>query len=422
MPSATPAFDVVMLGGDIGVYALARAFHEAYGVRSTVISRIATGPVDSAVIDNVLLGIGASNDDHISELLRRGRERARHEADRADEDRVPVILLANTDGYARLFARHRAELDRYYRISLVDETTLDRIADKGRFAEACERVGVPTPLTHIEDFAGADDPDWTPSELDLPFPVVAKAAASSEHELVDYPGKKKVNFVETPHQLADLWRRVRESGFRDRFVVQELVPGDDTWMRSVTAYRDHRGVVTLMCTAQVLLEEHTPSALGNPCAMITTPFTEAMDHARSLLDHLDYRGFANFDAKVDPRDGSFRFLEVNPRIGRNNYYVTGAGANVARFIVADLIEDRSPEPVTVTNEIVYSVLPKRLLLRYITDPDLKRHVKKIMRKGIVHPLVYRAEGWRRRGYVLVAKANHVKKFMTYYPKPTESGF
>ena len=156
--------------------------------------------------------------------------------------------------------------------------------------------------------------------------------------------------------------------------------------------------------------------------MITTPFFTAMAHARDLLDHLDYRGFANFDAKVDPRDGSFRFLEVNPRIGRNNYYVTAAGANVARFIVGDLIEGRAVEPVTVTNEIVYTVLPKRLLLRYITDPALKKHVKAVMRKGIVNPLLYRAEGLKRRAYVVAAKANHIKKFMTYYPKPTESGF
>ena len=417
MPPATPAFEVVMLGGDIGVYALARAFHEAFGVRSTVISRIATGPVDSAIIDNVLLGPSASNEDHIAELLRRGRERR----DRGDHG-IPVVLLANTDGYSRLFAQHRTELDEHYRIALVDEVTLEQIADKGRFAEACAEVGVPTPRTHIEDFSGADASDWTPSALEIPFPVVAKAAASSVHELVDYPGKKKVNFIETEAELDDLWRRLRAAGFRDRFVVQELVPGDDTWMRSVTAYRDRRGTVTLMCTAQVLLEEHTPSALGNPCAMITTPFPEAMDHARSLLDHLDYRGFANFDAKVDPRDGSFRFLEVNPRIGRNNYYVTGAGANVARFVVADLVEDRAAEPVTVTNEVVYSVVPKRLLLRYITDPTLNRHVRTVMRKGVVHPLRYRAEGLKRRAYVVAAKANHVKKFLTYYPRPTESGF
>ena len=43
--------------------------------------------------------------------------------------------------------------------------------------------------------------------------------------------------------------------------------------------------------------------------------------ARTFLAATGYRGFANFDVKVDPRTGVFRFFEVNPRIGRNNYYI-----------------------------------------------------------------------------------------------------
>src|SRR5690606_28401172 len=34
-----PDFDVVLLGTDFGIYGLARAFHERYGIVSTVISR-----------------------------------------------------------------------------------------------------------------------------------------------------------------------------------------------------------------------------------------------------------------------------------------------------------------------------------------------------------------------------------------------
>jgi D-aspartate ligase len=415
-PAPTPAFEVMMLGGDVGVYALARAFHEAFAVRTTVISRQPTGPVtDSAIIDNHFLGAAASEDDHVEELLRRGRERT---------SEVPVLLLANTDGWSRIFAERRAELDEHYLLSLVDLPTLDQIADKGRFDAVCREIGVPTPRTLVQDFTRADDPGWAPDPLpdDLPFPVVAKASASSEHDLLEYPGKNKVDFVHTQEQLDDLWRRLREAGFRDRFVVQELIPGDDTWMRSVTAYRDRFGTVTMMCTAQVLLEEHTPLALGNPCAMVTTPFPDVMDHARRLLDHLDYRGFANFDVKVDPRDGSALFLEVNPRIGRNNYYVTATGVNVARFMVADVLEHRRVEPVTADREIVYSLVPKALLLRYVTDPGLKAHVKAVARRAYVNPLLYRVEGVRRRLYVALNKANHVAKFLRHYPRPTESGF
>jgi D-aspartate ligase len=415
-PTRTPSFDVVMLGGDVGVYGMARAFHEEFGVRSTVISRQPTGPVvDSAIIDNVFLGSEATADDHIDELLRRGRART---------GTVPVLLLANTDGWSRTFAERRAELDEHYRLSLVDTATLDRIADKGRFDAVCREVGVPTPLTHIQDFSRAGEPGWAPEPLPsgITFPVVAKAAASSAYDPLEYPGKKKVDFVETQDELDELWRRLRTAGFRDRFIVQELVPGDDTWMRSVTAYRDQFGAVTMMCTAHVLLEEHHPLALGNPCAMITTPFPEITEHARHLLDHLGYQGFANFDVKVDPRDGTPRFLEVNPRIGRNNYYVTASGVNVARFVVADVIENRPTDPVTSSREIVYSLLPKALLLRYVTDPALKKHVKAVARRAYVNPLLYGVEGLRRRRYVALSKANHVAKFLKYYPRPTASGF
>jgi D-aspartate ligase len=418
MPSArpTPSFNVVMLGGDIGIYALARAFHEAYGVRSTVISRQLTGAImDSEIIDNVVLGAEAGIEEHLAELLRRGRART---------STLPVLLLANTDGWSRVFAQHRAELDEFYVLSLIDLETLERIADKGRFDELCREIDVPTPRTVIQDFADAGDPGWRPETLpeDFPFPIVVKSATSIHHEHLVYPGKKKVDFFHTQDELDDLWRRLREAGFRDRYIVQELIPGDDTWMWSVTAYRDRLGTVTMMCCAHVLLEEHTPMALGNPCAMVTTPWAELTDNARRLLEAVDYRGFANFDVKVDPRDGTALFLEVNPRIGRNNYYVTAAGLNVTRFLVDDVVEHRALEPVTATEEIVYAVVPKRLLLRYITDPALKEHVKQVAKRAFVHPLAYSVEGWKRRRYVLSARLNHVRKFRRYYPKPTDSGF
>src|SRR5699024_9196895 len=47
-------FTPVVVGGDIGAYSLARAFHEEYGIRTVVISRLAGWVVGtSALIDNV---------------------------------------------------------------------------------------------------------------------------------------------------------------------------------------------------------------------------------------------------------------------------------------------------------------------------------------------------------------------------------
>lgn len=207
-------------------------------------------------------------------------------------------------------------------------------------------------------------------------------------------------------------------------MVQELVPGDDTQMRSITAYVDTRGEITLLCSAHVLLEEHTPSGLGNPAAMITSRDDEMLEQARTFLASTGYRGFANFDVKVDPRTGKFRFFEVNPRIGRNNYYVTAAGANPMRFVVEDAVEGRSVPPAVVDKEILYSVVPNRLLLRYVRDPELAARVRRLIRaKAVARPLQYRGDlSPRRRLYVWMALVNQVRKFRRYYPEVTQTGF
>jgi len=46
----------VAVGGDIGVYALLRAFHQEYGCRAVVLSAVPTRAVrDSSFIDNVVV-------------------------------------------------------------------------------------------------------------------------------------------------------------------------------------------------------------------------------------------------------------------------------------------------------------------------------------------------------------------------------
>ena len=409
----------VILGGDIGVYAFARAFHEQYGVTSTVISGLVPGPIaDSRILRNVTV-----EDSHDARQLVDAALRVAAEALAADPGRR-LVLLANSDWLVRTVVRHRGELEAAgYVVPFLDEELLDQIADKATFAEVAEKVGIAVPRTVVQDFAGAGDPQWRPAPVDVGWPLIAKAASSADYQDVEFPGKRKVFEIATQAELDDLWDRLRAAGFRGRFVAQELVPGDDTQMRSITAYVDRRGAVTLMAGAHVLLEEHTPNGLGNPAAMITGDLGEMFAQAKAFLEATGYRGFANFDVKVDPRDGRFAFFEVNPRIGRNNYYVTAAGANVARFVVADHVDDVALEPVVVTAEVLYSVVPTRLLLHYVREPRLAATVKRLAPDS-VHPLAYWAGdgGAKRRAYVAAAKVNQVRKFRRWYPQPTGTGF
>lgn len=405
----------VILGADIGVYALARSFHEAYGVRSIVVSGAALGPVaHSQIIDNVLVEDGHDPRQLVDRLLGVAAE---HPGKR-------LVLMANSDWLVRVVVQHRAELEPHYVVPFLSADLLERISDKATFAQICQDLGISVPRTLVQDFAGAGEDDWTPESVDIAYPLIAKAASSADYQDVEFVGKKKVFEIQTAAELDELWASLRGAGFRGRFVVQELIPGDDTQMRSITAYVDSRGSTTLLCSAHVLVEEHTPSGLGNPAAMVTTRMEPMLDQARHFLKSTGYIGFANFDVKVDPRDGSFRFFEVNPRIGRNNYYVTAAGANPMRFLVADRVEGRAVEPLIVDEEVLYSILPNSLLLKYVLDPALRAKVQGLIRSGkVVHPLRYAKDGSPRRlAYVAAALLNQVRKFRRYYPEVTGTGF
>ena len=403
----------VILGADIGVYALARSFHEAYGVTSVVVAGAALGPVaHSRIVRHEIVEDGHDPRQLVDRLV----AVAQSMPDRR------LLLMANSDWLVRVVVQNRALLEQYYVVPFLSEHLLDQISDKATFAQICDDLGISVPRTLVQEFGSAGP--WEAVTVDLEYPLIAKAASSADYQDVEFEGKKKVFEIATPEELTWLWGALRSAGYRGRFVVQELVPGDDTQMRSITAYVDTHGEITLLCSAHVLLEEHTPSGLGNPAAMITYRDDPMLAQARTFLASTGYRGFANFDVKVDPRTEQFRFFEVNPRIGRNNYYVTAAGANPMRFVVEDAVEGRSVTPVVVEKEILYSVVPNRLLLRYVRDPRLAARVRQLIKaNAVVRPLQYgRDLSPRRRLYVALALVNQVRKFRRYYPEVTSTGF
>jgi D-aspartate ligase len=295
-----------------------------------------------------------------------------------------------------------------------------RVSSKEAFQEDCEALGIPVPRTVPVRFASGGavaDGDLGA----LAYPVIGKPSSSAEHHYVSYPGKLKVAHLDNREQVDDLLERLAGSGFRGTYLLQEFIPGDETQMRSLTAYRDARGVVTMLCTGRVLLEEHTPGTLGVPAAILTEPYADAMDAMTNYLDRVDYRGFANADYKWDDRTGRHVFFEVNPRIGRNNYYATAAGVNPARFVIADCAGE-SPSPERATAEVLYSVVPLGLLQRYLLEPGLRSRVMAAARRGIARPLHNPADGSLKRRLIIAAFTwNFRRKYRQYYPRPTATG-
>lgn len=410
---AAPDLQPVVLGGDIGAYSVARAFHEAYGVRAVVVSTVSTGLVrHSSILTNV---VEPRIDDADVAVARLREIAAQHAGKR-------LLLLGSADWLVRTIVENRDRLEDQYVIPYVDRATLDLVTDKENFGRLCGELGLGHPATVVHDVGSGGVPDTS----GLRFPVIAKTGNTAAYHHVEFPGKKKVFTVGTPTELAELLSRVRDAGYTDTFVIQDFIPGDDSGMRILTCYCDTAGRMRFASFGHVLLEEHTPGALGNPAGIITQGDAEIVDQARRLLEHIGWRGYANFDLKYDPRDGRTVFFELNPRLGRSNFYITAAGRNTVELYVRERIQGLEPLPPgaaeQLTAEHLYTVLPRWLLLRYVADDALRARARRLFRGRATNPLWYRAErDPRRLAYLVAAQLNQFRKYRRHYPPPPRRG-
>lgn len=394
----------VVIGGDIGGYALARQLHDATGQRVTLLS---PSPIEAIRLSAYIDVIEQDSRDEAGQVacLRRlvaGRpERS-------------AIVIGNRDSTAQFLVAHRDVLEPEYVVPYPSAEAMDALSDKVSFAAACAQQGLRTPRQVVVDCSTLTRAD---PQVDIPFPLVAKAAVGADWDAVEFPGQRKIYFLDTPAELASLWSDLRAARYQSTFLVQERILGDDDAMRSVTAYMASNGEMTLIGSARVLLEDHAPTLIGNPVAMITEPFPDLWDGAERLLKSVGYRGFANFDIKIDPRGGDPVYFELNPRIGRNSFYLSAAGVNPMPVMIGDLVDGEPGPRREVAGEAFYSLLPSPLVYHQVDDPVLRRRVLGLARSA-VNPLLDPAErSLRRRIVVTMQKLNYYRKFHKYHPRP-----
>ncbi|UYG16727.1 hypothetical protein BRM3_14185 [Brachybacterium huguangmaarense] len=418
--SPAPALTPVVVGGDIGAYSLARAFHEAYGIRTVIVSRLAGWHVtDSAITVNVHCD-DPFDHEALAPVLADIAGRIAHGR---------LILLGSADATVKPIIRVRDEtdvLDDRWVVPYVDLETFRAGTEKQNFTALCERLGVDHPATRIVDLADDVDPAL---EVPFTFPVIAKPADVSAWKQISFPGKQKVHTVASPEELIALLRAIRGSGYRSSVIVQDRIPGDDQNMRILTCYCDEQSRVRFASWGRTLLEEHSPGAIGNPAAIITGTDPAMVDQAQRLCTELGWTGYANFDLKFDPRDGRTKFFELNPRLGRSNYYVTAGGHNPVTWYVDEHIggglppvaDGELPEIVQDQPEVLYTVVPVALVKHYTTLPDARAQLRRVLAaRRVANPLVYRGveRSPRRWAHIAAAMANYVRKFRRHYhPEP-----
>lgn len=387
IPSEQP-FVPVITGGDLGSYSIARAFHEAYGVISALVPTSKNFIVGHSKIAQ-LFPAGPMFDEtkvlthlaDIAQLLRQDNPR-------------PLLLVTSFDYLVRIAVTHRKALvEMGYVVPDNTLEQLDQAALKENFYALCEQLDIPYPRTAVYDAgSGAQTPEEFVAELSaqkMVYPLILKAGDGGAWGEAKYEGRRKVHYFTQGSELIDVLHKAIGAGYRKNLIIQEFVPGKDSELRILHHFRNRAGDITLSGLAEVIVEDHAPNMEGSSRALIVRADEKVEAYGQQLMHALDWHGFGMFDIKIHEHTGEPYFLEMNPRLGRHHYYLAAAGANPARYLYEELLNENSTtEHTSLQGPAASLTIPMWLAKKYATASQWEQMQAAKAAGTLMNPLLY----------------------------------
>ena len=108
---------------------------------------------------------------------------------------------------------------------------------------------------------------------------------------------------------------------------------------------------------------------------------------KDFMESIHYHGFAEVDMKYDPRDNTFKVLEINARQGRCSYYLAMMGKNLVQVLVDDCVYHKRNDFLLLDQEVLLSFVPKGVVKKYVSNEKFKSEALRLWNRR-VNPMDY----------------------------------
>jgi D-aspartate ligase len=217
------------------------------------------------------------------------------------------------------------------------------LAEHGdRLRGLCRELGMPSPQATIPESLNAA----RGFAADAGFPLIAKLTTpwTSGHGSL-----RSTTILTDAGQLDDAYQACAQAGAG--LMLQEFIPGGPGQDWFFHGYCDASSTCRPAFTG--VKERSYPAHAGLTCLGRSEPNRELSDQVTGLLKRLGYQGILDLDLRFDPRDGQYKLLDFNPRLGAQfRLFRDGAGTDVATACYLDLTGQAVPDSEQVTRRFV----------------------------------------------------------------------
>jgi predicted ATP-grasp superfamily ATP-dependent carboligase/ubiquinone/menaquinone biosynthesis C-methylase UbiE len=235
------------------------------------------------------------------------------------------ILLPSNDETALFVAENAAQLRSAWRFQENGARLVRQLYDKRAMHALAQKLGMPTAQTLFprsrEELR----------EAEVRFPVVLKAGDGIH--IAHRTGEKMV-IVHSAGELLEAYDRL-EDPEQPSLMLQEYIPGgeDSQWM--FNGYFDARSDCLFGVTGKKLRQSPVYTGMTSLGVCLHNATVDRL--TRDFMKAIGYRGILDIGYRYDARDGAYKVLDVNPRVGSTfRLFVGDDGMDVVRALYLDL--------------------------------------------------------------------------------------
>jgi D-aspartate ligase len=247
-----------------------------------------------------------------------------------------AILIPTSDELSEFVAENRETLKGYFLFPDNSIELIRGLASKKEMFKIASRSSIPTPNTLFPQ--NLDDVIDYANQIE--FPVMLKGIYGNR--LHEKTGKKMLS-IDSKEDLIQAYQEMEDPD-DPNLMLQELIPGADDQVFIFNGYFDHNSDCLAAFTGYKVRQSpiHVGCASLGECrwnrqvAELTIAFMKA----------IGYRGILDIGYRLDPRDGRYKVLDVNPRVGQAfRIFVAENGMDVIRALYLDLTGQPVPTSI-----------------------------------------------------------------------------
>ena len=372
-------FEVLILGSDVNAYYMARCTHEAYKKKPFMLIKDKLAFTTYSKIINHIYNDSIWDEKNFIDAVNKFA---------LEHKDKKIVAISSNETYAQFLVKNRSIINKNVLFNYPTLNIFNALINKEKFYKTFEDSCLSFPKTVY-----LKPSNFSLDKIDFMYPIIIKPANVVLFNHVNFEGKKKIYKVNNQEELVSTIENIQKSKYSDTLIIQEYIPGDDSYLFDSVVYSNKSGEVKLVSFAQIGLQEHNPNMVGNAAVVINgynsfkIDTKSIVDDITDFMNSIHYCGFAEFDLKYDARDGKFKVLEINARQGRCSYYIVPLGYNLVKTLVDDLVYNVDMKFAYLNRKSMVSFVSKNIIKKYIDNSDYKKEALSLFKKS-VNPLKY----------------------------------